>query len=130
MGGLGYELVRARSTPPAVVSDSAIPQDVDIVPIHGATRGREQMQVVKVSRRPLVLTFDLPQSYDHYRYSIERAGKVVMSSEGNIVGQRDTLNLQIPVARLSPGEYRLTVTGISGSAQDTLGACLLQAEAK
>jgi len=129
LAGLGYELVHLHPATPAAVADSAGAQNVDIVPIHGATRGSGQLQVVRASR-PVVLTFDLPQSYEHYRYAIERAGTAVLSDELTVVGRPDTLNLQIPVARLSPGEYRVTVTGTSGSAQETLGACLLQVEVK
>jgi hypothetical protein len=127
--GLGYELGHMHPATPAAVADSAGAQNVDIVPIHGATRGSGQLQVVRASR-PVVLTFDLPQSYEHYRYSIDRAGSSVMSGELKVVGHPDSLNLQIPVARLSPGEYRVTVTGTNGSAQENLGACQLQIEAK
>jgi hypothetical protein len=129
LAGLGYEFSHMRPTAPATVADSAVAQNVDIVPIHGATRGSGELQVVRASR-PVVLTFDLPQSYEHYRYAIERAGTAVLSGELKVGGHRDTLNLQIPVARLSPGEYRVTVTGTNGSAQEDLGACLLQVEAK
>jgi hypothetical protein len=129
LAGLGYELIRLHPATPAAIADSAGAQNVDIVPIHGATRGSGQLQVVRASR-PVVLTFDLPQSYEHYRYSIERAGTAVLSDELKVVGHPDSLNLQIPVARLSPGEYRVTVTGTNGSAQENLGACLLQVEAK
>ena len=130
LAGLGYELGHMHPTTPGVVTDSAGAQNVDIVPIHGATRGRGQLQVVRASHSPVVLTFDLPQSYEHYRYAIERAGTAVLSGELKVVGRPDSLNLQIPVARLNPGEYRVTVTGTNGSAQEDLGACLLQVEAK
>jgi hypothetical protein len=129
LAGLGYEVVHMHPTTPAAVADSAGAQNVDIVPIHGATRGSEQLQVVRASR-PVVLTFDLPHSYEHYRYAIERAGTAVLSGELKVVGHADSLNLQIPVARLSPGEYRVTVTGTNSSAQENLGACLLQVEVK
>ena len=130
LAGLGYEVGRMHPTTPAAVADSAGAQNVDIVPIHGATRGSGELQSVRASRSPMVLTFDLPQSYEHYRYAIERAGTAVLSGDVKVVGRPDSLNLQIPVARLSPGEYRVTLTGTSGSAQDNLGACLLQIEAK
>ena len=128
--GLGFELVRLHPATPATIADSAVAQNVEVIPIHGATRGSGQMQVVPAFRSPIVLAFDLPQSYEHYRYSIERGGSPVMSGEAPVAGRPDTLNLQIQVARLTPGEYRVTVTGISGSTQETLGACLLQVEAK
>ena len=131
LAGLGYELGRMHPTTPDTVADSAGAENVDIVPIHGATRGSGQLQVVHASpHSPVVLTFDLPQSYEHYRYTIERAGAPVLSGELKLGGRPDTLNLQIPVARLSPGGYRVTLTGTNGSVQENLGACLLQVEAK
>ena len=128
--GLSYELTHLHSAAPAAVADSAAAQNVDVIPIHGTTRGAAQLPVVRASRSPIVLTFDLPQSYEHYRYTIERAGSAVMSGEVTVVGRPDSLNLQVPVARLSPGEYRVKVTGTNGSTQEDLGACLLQVEAK
>ena len=128
--GLGYEVGHMHPTSSVAVENSAGAQNVDVVPIRGATRGSGQLQSVRASRSPVVLTFDLPQSYEHYRYAIEGAGKAVRSGEVSVVGRPDSLNLQIQVARLSPGEYRVTATGISGSAQDDLGTCLLQVEAK
>jgi hypothetical protein len=130
LAGLGYEMVHLHPAAPAAVADSDGAQNVEIVPIHAITRGSEHLPVVPASRASIVLAFDLLQSYEHYRYSVERAGSSVMSGELTVAGRPDSLNLQIPVARLSPGEYRVTVTGTEGSAQENVGACLLQVGAK
>jgi len=130
LAGLGVEFTRIHPTQPAAVADSIQPQNVEIVPVHAATRGGGQMQVVRVSRRPLVLTFDLPQSYEHYRYSVDRQGTSVMAGEVSVTGRPDSLNLQIPTSRLASGEYRVTLTGATASTSDNLGECLLQVEVR
>jgi hypothetical protein len=127
--GLGYGLLRFR--PAASPLDVASgPESVEVVPVHAATRGESAAQVVHASGRPVVLTFDLPAHHEHYFYSIDRAGSVVLSGEVSVPGQPDSLNLQVPVARLAPGDYRVVVTGATGSAREILGSCLLQVQSR
>jgi len=125
--GLGYGLLRLRPAMRPEVAELIEPQSIEVVPVHGTTRGSsEPVQTVRASGRTLVLTFDLPQGYEHYYYSIDRTGTKVLSGEVTATGRPDTLNLQIPVARLHPGEYRVVLTGASGVTREELGACVLQ----
>jgi hypothetical protein len=131
VAGLGYGLLHQRTASTGAAVTSAEPESVDIVAVHGATRGAESPgPVVRVSHRPIVLTFDLPQSYEHYLYSVERDGTAVMAGELPVPGHADSLNLEIPANRLSEGQYRLSVTGTSGAVRDGLGTCLLQVDPK
>jgi len=131
VAGLGYGLLHLRTAAPVASATSAEPESVDIVAVHGTTRGAEGSgQIVRVSRRPVVLTFDLPQSYEHYLYSVERGGVAVMSGEITVSGHPDSLNLEIPANRLAEGQYRVSMTGTSGATRDSLGACLLQVDSK
>jgi anti-sigma-K factor RskA len=127
---LGYALLRTGTTPRAVVAESMEPQSVDVIPVHGATRGGEERQVVHVSPRPIVLTVDLPQSYERYQYSVEREKSTVMSGELRLAGHPESLNLQIPADRLAPGKYRVTITGTNGNIHETLGICLFEMSPK
>jgi hypothetical protein len=128
VGALGYSILSLPHARIAVDQPAEL-ESVEIVPVHGTTRGSEgAAQVVQASRRPIVLTFDLPQHYEHYYYSIDQAGAEVLSGEVSIAGQPDSLNLRIPVARMSPGEYQVTLTGTIGAARESLGACLLQVQ--
>lgn len=128
--GLGYGLLRFRPST-TLVDVAAAPESVEIVPVHAATRGSENaVQVVRASGRPVVLTFDLPQKYEHYLYAIDRAGTNVLSGEVTVPGQPDTLNLQVPVARLAAGDYRVTLTGASGASREVLGSCQLQVQSR
>lgn len=127
--GLCVELTTVRGTTASPAAE-ARPQNVEVVPVHAATRGAGQMQVVRTPQSPVILTFDLPQVFQHYRYSLVRQGSAVMAGELSVPGQTESLNLQIPAARLKPGEYRITVTGTTGADEETLGACLLEVESR
>jgi hypothetical protein len=122
--GVGYQLLQHRPLPTADVTNSVEP--VEVVAVHGATRSDPGMQVVQTSGGPLVLSFDLPQRYERYLYSIRRGDTPAFSGEVNVTGRTDSLNLRIPVSRLVPGEYLVAVTGVNGASRDTLGSCLLQ----
>jgi hypothetical protein len=131
VAGLGYGLLHLRTASTGAAVTSGEPESVDVIAVHGATRGAETPgQIVRVSRRPIVLAFDLPQSYEHYSYSIERDGTAVMAGELRAPGHADSLNLEIPPGRLPEGQYRVSVTGTSGAVRDILGACLLQVDTK
>jgi len=124
---LGYGLLRVPPAMRTEVAELIEPQSVEVVPVHGTTRGSaDTLQTVRASGRTLILTFDLPQRYEHYYYSIDRTGATVLSGEVTAAGRSDTLNLQIPVSRLHPGEYRVVLSGANGAAREDLGACLLQ----
>jgi hypothetical protein len=120
--GLGYAVLMHR--PAAVDSVSA----VEIVPIHGTTRAAGGPQVVRMSSAPVVLTFDLPQHYDRYFYSITREGASVLSGELTLPGQADSLNVRVPAGRLGSGEYRVEVTGAAGAVRENIGNCVLQVQ--
>ena len=131
VAGLGYGLLRFHRAAPGDVAQSAELESVEIVPVHGTTRGSEgPAQVVRVSRRPMILTFDLPQPYEHYFYSIDRDGSAVLSDKVSVPDGQDSLNLPIQGARLSPGEYRVTVTGTTGAMRESIGTCLLQVQTR
>ncbi|HUB81301.1 MAG TPA: anti-sigma factor [Bryobacteraceae bacterium] len=127
VAGLGYQM---RHVQPAAVAvaNSAAPQSVAVIAVHGATRGEGSGLVYQTPRRPVVLTFDLPQSYQHYLYTIARGDRPVMSGEVKPAGQPDSLGLQIPADRLAAGEYRVTLTGSSASGSEILGTCRLRVE--
>ena len=78
----------------------------------------------------MILTFDLPQPYEHYFYSIDRDGSAVLSDKVSVPDGQDSLNLPIQGARLSPGEYRVTVTGTTGAMRESIGTCLLQVQTR
>jgi hypothetical protein len=136
VAGLGIGFLRLRQTAPtdvvtvsqpesATMSD---PESVDIISVRGTTRSAENAQAVRASIQPVFLKFNLLQHYDHYFYSVERAGSVVKSGELNRPSG-DALILRIPVDRLSPGDYQVSVTGHAvGAAGDNLGNCVLQVE--
>jgi hypothetical protein len=131
VAGLGYGLLHLRTASTGAVVTSSEPEAVDVVAVHGTTRGAEAPgQVVHVSRRPVVLTFDLPQSYEHYSYSIERDGTAVLAGELQAPKHADSLSFEIPADRLPEGQYRVSVTGTNGSVRDSLGACVLQVDPK
>jgi hypothetical protein len=131
VAGLGYSLLRPHlAAPDGTPAGSAEMQSVEIVPLHGTTRGGEG-SVARISRGPAILTLDLPQSYEHYYYSIERLGAAtILSGEVKVPAGKDSLNLSIPGDRLSPGEYRVTVTGATGAARESLAVGLLQVDAR
>jgi Putative zinc-finger len=129
VAGLGYGLLRFRSATPVDSSNASQLESVDIVPVHGITRrGEGADQVIRASVRPVVLKFDLPQRYDHYYYSIDRAGSAVLAGEVKVSGQPESLNLKIPVMLLTPGDYQVTVTGAIGVERENLVDCRLQVE--
>ena len=131
VAGLGYGLLHLRTASTGAVAASGEPESVDFVAVHGVTRGADTPgQIVRLSHRPIVLAFDLPQSYEHYFYSIERDGAAAMAGELRAPGQGDSLNVEIPAGRLPPGQYRVSVSGTSGAVRDILGACLLSVDPK
>ncbi|HUA61609.1 MAG TPA: hypothetical protein VML19_22810 [Verrucomicrobiae bacterium] len=127
VAGVGYDLAQRRTAPAGGVTATAEPQTVEIVPIQGVTRGAGP-KIVKASRLPVVLSADLPQSYAHYFYSIDRAGSPVLSGELDLPGGSEALNLQIPVSRLAPGEYLVTLAGDTAGGRETLATCTLHVQ--
>lgn len=133
VAGLGYGLLRGHNTAVTavnVVAESARLESVDIFPVIGGVRGGpgEKKNSFEVSGRPIVLTLDLQEHYEHYLYSIDRGGSAVQAGEVSVSGQPDTLNVPIPASRLSPGEYRVTLTGTVGSVRHKLATCLLEVQ--
>lgn len=122
--GLGYTLLRSR---PARTIESAAPQSVVVIAVRGVTRSAG-LPEIRVSG-PTVLTFDLPQHYDQYSYSIDRSGTPVLSGDVHGPAQGDTLNLELP-SRLPSGQYRLTVFGAGADTREVLGSCLLQMQSR
>jgi len=127
--GIGFGFLWRSPAAPGSPA-SLEPRSVEVVPVRAATRSADGLQVVRASRQPLVLTFDLPQRYERYFYVIERGGSTVLSGELAVVGRSDSLNIQIPVGRLAAGEYRVTAMAATGAARENLGACVLQVPAQ
>lgn len=131
VAGIGYEAVRSHPGTPSSNVDLTAAETVDVVPVLGTTRGSGgSAQQVQASRRPLVLTFDLPETYQHYFFSIDRAGSPVLSGELSAPGRSDSLNWRVPLERLPAGEYQVTVTGVNAAARESLGSCRLRVPAR
>jgi len=129
--GLGYGVLRVYPGMRAELAEWNQAAAVDVVPVRGVERAATgSVQTVKTSGNLVVLSFDLPQRYEKYVYSIaEPTRGVVLSGEINYKGT-DSLHLRVPAGRLAPGKYKVTVAGLNGSHREDLGACLLQVEAK
>jgi hypothetical protein len=141
VAGLGVELFRGRPPAPALSPKAIAPasvggaatelESVDVTDISGTTRGSAKSErVIHVTSRPVVLKIDLLRGYEHYLYSIDRAGTPVLSREVEVKGQPDSLNLRIPPALLPAGKYMFTVTGVQGAVREILGTGLLQVESQ
>ena len=129
--GLAYGVLRVYPGLRAGIADLNRPTAIQVIPVRGVERtASTAIQTVKTSENLIVLSFDLPKRYEQYVYSIaEPAGRIVMSGEITY-GGTDSLNLQIPTGRLAPGEYKVTLAGISTNQRDELGVCLLQVDRK
>lgn len=125
--GLGYGMLHVYPALREQIGELREPGAIDVVSVRGVVRDASaSLQVVKTSGPLVVLSFDLPQHYQRYVYSIAgRSGGVVLSGEVRDTGA-DVLNLRVPVRRLSPGEYKTTVAGVNGGQHEDLGICLLQ----
>lgn len=125
--GLGYGVLHVYPALRTQIAGLDAPAAVDVVPVRGVVRDASAAtQLVKASGPWVVLSYDLPQHYQRYAYSIaDASGGVVLSGEIPDTGT-DTLNLRVPTWRLSPGEYKTTAVGVIGSQRDDLGVCLLQ----
>jgi hypothetical protein len=125
--GLGYGVLRVYPALRRQTAELNEPRAIDVVSVRGVVRDASQStQVVKASRPLLVLSFDLPQHYRRYVYSVaDTSGSVVLSGEVADSGT-DTLNLYVPVGRLAPGEYKTTLAGVNDGQREDLGTCLLQ----
>lgn len=119
--GVGYAVLRHGAAPAGNVASS--PAVVEFAEVHGTTRGAAQ--VVRTPGRPVVLSFDLPEHYDRYLYSLTQSGAFVDSGEVSAPAASESLNLEIPAAGLKPGEYQVTLTGKTNSKEDLLGSCKL-----
>jgi hypothetical protein len=125
--GLGYGMLHLYPALRTQIAELDEPGAIDVVPVQGVVRDASSSpQVVKVSGPLAVLSFDLPQHYQRYAYSGAGAsGKEVLSGEVADAGA-DTLNLRVPIGRLAPGDYKTTLTGVSGSQREEIGTCLLR----
>jgi len=131
VAGIGYEVLQRHPGTRSANVTVAAAETVDVVPVRAATRGSEASgQVVQATSRPLVLTFDLPETYPQYSFSIDSAGTPVLSGALPAPGQSDALNLRVPLERLPAGEYQVTVTGINAAARESLGTCMLRVPAR
>jgi len=125
--GLGYGVLHVYPALRGQIAELNEPGAIDVVSVRGVVRdATAATQIVKVSGPLVVLSFDLPQHYERYVYSITNAsGGVVLSGEVADIGT-DTLNLRVPTWHFAPGEYKMTAAGFIGSQRDDLGVCLLQ----
>jgi hypothetical protein len=100
---------------------------VAVVNVHGQVRDASGApQTIPASGSHIVLSFDLPQRYESYTYSVaDASGRVVSSGKtrGNFA---DSLNLMLPIGQLAPGEYKVTAAGLAGTQREELGSCLLK----
>lgn len=103
------------------------PGAVDVVGVHGAVRDASGGAPTVTATGPVaVLSFDLPRRYEKYQYSITNAaGGRPISGEFSSAAT-EYLYIRIPVLRFAPGNYHVTVTGVSGTLREELGTCLLQ----
>lgn len=125
--GLGYAVLRVFPGQRAEIAELNEPAAIDVVPVRAVERDASPSpQVIPARGKLLVLSFDLPQPYEHFFYSIAAEDGGVRLSGEMAGGRGDSLNLRVPLWRLTPGRYKVTVTGLSGSRRDDLGSCLLQ----
>ncbi len=127
LAALGYMTLRLYPTWRAESAEMIFPGSISVVAVHGAVRDAAAPPVVKASGRLMVLSFDLPQRYPHYYFSIaDSTGASILSGRIQDNGS-DALNLRVPVGRLRRGDYRVTATGIKeDQSSDPIGTCLLQ----
>lgn len=126
---LGYGALRVYPALQAKVAHLSQPGPIAVVFVRGQVRdASNSVQVVNVSANRVVLSFDLPQRYQSYVYSVaDASGRVVMSGEagGDSAGAL-SLNVELTVAGLAPGEYKASAAGLTGGAREELGSCLLK----
>ena len=124
---LGYGLLGVL---PSLRNEIAVldaPGTVEVASVHGVVRDASGGIPTVVAHGPVaVLSFDLPQRYDKYEYSITNmAGGRPTSGEVRSAAN-EYLYFKIPVSRFTPGNYRVSMTGVTGSTREELGTCLLQ----
>jgi hypothetical protein len=119
VAAVGYGVLRQRPSTPRLAADQ--PEVVETASLHGATRGAEQ--VVRTQGHAVVLTVDLPEHYEHYLYSVSRAGTKELSGELSAPAGAESLSVRIPGASLASGEYQVTLTGETGAREEILGSC-------
>jgi hypothetical protein len=115
---------------PSLRNDIAVldtPGAVEISSVHGVVRDASGGVPTVVASGPVaVLSFDLPQHYEKYQYSITNvAGGRPISGEVRSTAN-EYLYFKVPVSRFAPGNYRVTMTGVTGNVREELGSCLLQ----
>lgn len=124
LGFAGFSVYPSMRTQLARLSRAGA---VQVVNVHGQVRDASgASQVIQASGSGIVLSFDLPQHYQSYAYSVaDASGRVVSSGEtrGDFA---DTLNLMLPIGQLAPGEYKVTAAGLAGNQREELGSCLLK----
>lgn len=100
---------------------------VAVVNVHGQVRDASGApQVIQASGRQIVLSFDLPQRYQSYTYSVADASGRVISSRETRGDFADSLNLMLPIGQLAPGEYKVTAAGLAGNQREELGSCVVK----
>ena len=126
LAALGYLTLRLYPTWRAESAEMIFPGSISVVAVRGPVRDAAP-QVVNASGRLMVLSFELPERYPHYYFSIaDSAGRSILSGTIQDNGS-DALNLRVPVGRLRRGEYRVTATGIKADQSgEPIGTCLLQ----
>jgi hypothetical protein len=100
---------------------------VEVVNVHGQVRDASGAgQVIQASGDFVILSFDVPQRYGKYVYSVaDSSGRMVSSGEAP-GDNAEVFNLKLPVARLAGGDYKVTATGLDGDRREQLGTCLIR----
>lgn len=124
--GLGYQALRVMPVLRLQATSVTEPRSVQVVPVHSAVRGAAGETAVVVSRPAVVLAFDLPRRYQRYTYSIRpmSGGKELTGEAGP--PDTDSLNIEVPVAHLVPGEYTVAASGWEDGREERLGDCRLK----
>jgi hypothetical protein len=128
-GVVAYGALGAFPAKRAKLARLSAPGPIAVVEVRGVVRDASgAQQVVKAAGDLTVFSFDLPQRYERYVYSVaDASGRVVMSGDaGSDSDSATKLNLKLPVGGLAPGEYKVTAAGLAGNAREELGTSLIR----
>lgn len=127
LAGVGlYALLVAIPTLESRLHQLASPVTSEQFVVQGAARGAEAVFPVK---RDSAANFrmDLPRQFDRYLCTIEgTTGKGGKTYNLQVARGAETLNLTIPVASLTPGDYTVQVRGAQGSESEVLARFVLR----
>jgi hypothetical protein len=121
--GIGYQAFRVIPSMRAQLEEWSVPRVLEPIAVRGIVRGSEaRVDVVAGPVLPLFVDLVSPAAYGRYTYTITSmagdtvTGELPASAPGGYL-----VLLTIPVARLSPGEYTVAVSGWDGEREVKLG---------